>query len=69
MYKNPTCPNCRVPYSNVDLLQLIVSAVPFNDIPTGRTMQLEEMELKYAISQSDQEEMAKKLELFSIEKE
>lgn len=69
MYKNPTCPNCRVPCSSVDLLQLIVSAVPFNDIPTGRTMQLEEMELKYAISQSDQEEMAKKLELISIEKE
>lgn len=62
MHKNPTCPNCRVRFSPADFVQLIPSSVPSYNYSSGHATRSEEMELKY-------EEMAKKLELISTEKE
>lgn len=76
--RSGTCPSCRIPCSSsADLQRLILATVPANINPnissiTGQILGgtgSEELQLKYAMSQSALEEATVKLGEISIEKE
>lgn len=78
MMRSGTCPSCRIPCSSsADLQRLILATVPANINPnissiTGQILGgtgSEELQLKYAMSQSALEEATVKLGEISIEKE